>query len=132
MTENSPARPDWIDEYYAATDAKDMDRYLEFWSRDGRLVYGSREPAVGHEAIEQVARGVFEGFASTHHEVIEYWEPEPGVVIVEIRVTYERLDGAQVPVTGVLIGRAQPRRWLEQRIYVDIAPIFAAEAPATV
>jgi hypothetical protein len=129
MTESSPARPDWINEYYAATDAKDLGRYVEFWSPEGRLVYGSSQPAVGREAIATVARGVFEGFASTHHEITGYWEPEPGVVIVEITVTYERLDGVKVPVTGVLIGRAEQRRWFEQRIYVDVAPIFAAEAP---
>ena len=118
----------WVDDYYAATDAKDLDRVLAFWAADGRLAYRGQD-AVGLEAVKAVVQGTFDGFASMRHQIVNRWRPEQDVAVVEVRVTYERMDGVKVPLEGVLIGRVDGERWLEQRIYVDTAPLLEA-APA--
>ena len=64
------------------------------------------------------------------HEILNRWEPEPGVAVLEVRVTYERLDGAKATLEGALFGRVDSGRWLEQRIYVDMTPLLEATPPA--
>jgi ketosteroid isomerase-like protein len=120
----------WIKRYYALLGEKDIDGAMQYWAPDGELRFANAEPVVGREEIRAKFRELVDSFAKETHTVLDLWELPDDVVIFELGVDFVRLDGGEASVRGATICRVEGERFLEQRTYVDLAPVFAA-SPAT-
>jgi uncharacterized protein (TIGR02246 family) len=119
--------------YKDAVDRKDAHGFAQAFTDDATLRFGNADAIQGRDAIEAAIAQFFETFATLRHE-------EKGArlagdtLILEAVVTYQRHDGREVSVPAVTIfhlaGAAsdEPERPLadECRIYVDLAPLYAA------
>lgn len=121
---------DWIKRYYALLAAKDIDAAMEYWTPEGTLRFGNAEPVVGREAIRAKFKELVGLFEQETHTLIDLWELPDGGIVYELRVTFVRLDGGEATVRGATLGRIEGERWLEQRTYVDLAPVFSAAPSA--
>lgn len=114
----------WIKRYYELCGAKDIDGAMEYWAPEGIVRFANEEPLVGREVIRSTFKELVGMWAKETHTVLDLWELPEGLVIFELGVTFLRLDGAEVSVRGATISRVDGERFVEQRTYVDMAPVF--------
>ena len=69
--------------------------------------------------------GFCDGIAGVSHEVIEQFEQGPAT-IVESTVTYTRKDDSTISLPVVTIYRGDGELIDDYRIFMDVAPLFAA------
>jgi hypothetical protein len=120
----------WMKRYYTLCDAKDIDASMQYWAPEGTLRFGNAEPAVGEAAIRATCTEMVNSVAALRHRLVNVWEPSDGLVIFEAKVDFIRLDGHEASVSGAAICRVAGECFLEQRTYVDLAPVFApADSP---
>ena len=121
----------WIAHYYELCGAKDIDGAMEFWAPEGELRFANAEPVIGREAIRATFKGFVGMWAKETHTLRELWELPGGVVVFELNVEFRMHDGSEVAVVGAAINRVGGERFLEQRTYVDMGPVWAAARGAT-
>lgn len=110
---------------FTAVDAGDTATFTKFFSDTGRFVFGNGEPLVGHDAIAEGIGRFFGTIGGLLHEVVNEWVTGPDTV-VELQVTYERLDGRSVSVPGVTIFHLDEAGLIDHyRIFIDLAPVYA-------
>jgi hypothetical protein len=115
----------WLDEMFAAIDAKDTEGFLRHLAPGARFRYGSHPPAVGIDAIRAGVDGFFAAIHSSRHRLDRRWLLDD-VAVVEGEVTYRRLDGREVTVPFLDVLYTRDARVHDYRIYIDPAPLFAA------
>lgn len=141
----APARDDvlrWARDLYAnAVDHKDAAGFAAAFTPDAWLRFGNAPAITGRDAIRDAIAAFFAAFASLRHESKgEFLDGD--TLVLEAVVTYTRHDGGVVSVPAVTIFRlagsagsaaaddgsgARRRPVADQcRIYVDLAPLFAA------
>jgi ketosteroid isomerase-like protein len=109
---------------FAAVDARDSRGFAEFFAEDGRLVFGNAEPMVGLGVIVEGIDRFFGTIAGLNHEVVNEWVTGADTV-VELIVTYDRLDGRSVAVPAVSIWHVdEDGRIDDYRIFIDLAPVY--------
>lgn len=116
---------DWLRRYYSLVDAERMDESATFFAEDAKLRFANNEPIVGREGIDATLRGLVESLDGIRHDLKDAWEEEAGVLIYEVDVTYTRKDGGVVTCHGAVVSEVEDELFQEQRIYVDITPVFA-------
>lgn len=90
---------------FAAVDAGDAAGFAGFFAHDGHLVFGNDEPLIGRDAIAAGLAGFPSTIRSLRHAVVREWDIEDEY-IMELKVTYHRLDGSSVTIPVVSIVRA--------------------------
>lgn len=120
----------WMSRYYELCGAKDIDGAMEYWDSEGELRFANETPLVGREAIRMTFKGFVDMWAKETHTLTQLWELPNGVVIFELDVTFRMHDGREFDVRGMAYNRVSGERFLEQRTYVDMSPIWAAAAEA--
>ena len=123
MTET--AAEDTVRAIIEATDAADVNWISDLVTDDIRLQFGSAEPTVGKQVLIDGAVAFNASIASIRHDVNALWTVEPDVVITEMMVHYERLDGQSVSLPCTNIFRVRGGKIADYRVYMDIAPVFA-------
>jgi ketosteroid isomerase-like protein len=109
----------------AAVDARDADALARFFADKGKFVFGNAEPAVGSAAIAEGADQFFATINGLHHKVVNEWVTGADTV-VELKVTYDRLDGRSVTIPAVSIWHLDQDGLIEDyRVFLDLAPIYA-------
>jgi len=116
-----PAHPD----LFADIDSMDPDAFARHLAEDVSFRFGNAEPTLGREAVRDTWAGFCAGIAGVSHDVIEQWEQGPAT-IVESTVTYTRRDGSTVSLPVVTIYRGADELIEDYRIFMDVAPLFAA------
>ncbi|CAM4049083.1 nuclear transport factor 2 family protein [Kibdelosporangium persicum] len=110
---------------FTAVDARDAKAFSEFFAGDGRLVFGNGEPMAGAHAIAEGVGQFFTTISGLRHQVVNEWVTGPDTV-VELKVTYDRLDGRSVTVPAVSIWHLDTDDLIDDyRIYIDLAPVYA-------
>lgn len=114
----------WLEALFAAIDAKDTRRFLEFLTPDASFRFGSAAAVHGHADIEAAVGAFFASIAALKHE--------PGLsvtsddtVICEGLSTYTRHDGTEVTLPFCNVFETREGAIEEYKIYIDIAPLFA-------
>src|SRR5882757_8836896 len=116
----------FIRDLFAAVDAGDTERVVGFVTDGVRFRFGSAEPLTGRAALAAASRQFSASIAGLHHEITDLWQPEPGTVVVELRVTYRRHDGGEVTLPCCNIFRLSSDSLVDDyRIYMDVNPVFA-------
>ncbi len=109
---------------FADVDRMDAKAFASHLSEDCVLRFGNADELVGREAIEEGIDGLFASIKGLSHRIVGEWalgETE----IVEVDVTYTRLDDDAVTLPAVVVGRRGGDLFDEYRIYVDLAPVYA-------
>lgn len=115
----------WVRRYYSAVDDLNLAEALRYFGPDSVVRVGNSPPLTGLAMIEERFGQFFALFAGFRHELGDLWEPDAGLLFFEASVTYFHHDGAKVTIPGVTVGRIEPDRWIEHRIYADSAAVFA-------
>jgi 6-methylsalicylate decarboxylase len=117
---------DFTDHVFDIVDHRDADRFGELFAQDGRFVFGNADPILGPAAITAAVAAFFAGIRGLHHRIVNRWEVGADTV-AELAVDYHRLDGKTVSVPAVSIWTRDGAGLVaDYRIFVDLAPLFAA------
>ncbi|HEY1777915.1 MAG TPA: nuclear transport factor 2 family protein [Solirubrobacteraceae bacterium] len=110
--------PQWVREHYALVDAADVDRYVEAFTEDVELRFGSHPPVRGRAAVrDALAAGHAEHAMA--HTVVGCWE-SGDTTILEFDVVYTYADGyAQRAPSVALIRRNDAGLTTSLRVYVQ-------------
>ena len=110
---------------FAVVDTREAEKVADFVTDDVAFRFGSADPIAGKAALIATSREFSASIAGIHHEVAQIWEPEPNTAVVELRVTYRRLDGAELTLPCCNIFRLRDGLIDDYRIYMDVNPVFA-------
>jgi ketosteroid isomerase-like protein len=124
VTEKNQA---WLRDYYRHIDAKETDAYMAMFSENARMIFANADPIEGRAGIREALTGLLGSVAATRHVLHQTWQVDDDLVAFECDVIYTRKDGKEVTVRGgcfFVFGDDGLCR--EQRITVDITPVFAA------
>src|SRR6266576_1889033 len=86
---------DLVRDVFAALDAKDPDALAAHVSEDVRLRLGNQDVVEGKAAFLATSQAFASSVNGTRHEIHSLWNVDD-VVITEMDVHYERLDGGKL------------------------------------
>jgi ketosteroid isomerase-like protein len=110
---------------FATVDARDAAEFSKFFTEEGRMVFANAEAMVGPTAIAEGVRHFFGTIKGLHHEVLNDWSTDTDTV-VELKVTYDRLDGRSVSIPVVSIWHVNEDGLIDDyRVFFDLAPVYA-------
>jgi hypothetical protein len=123
----------WAEDLYSkSVDRKDAAGFARAFTPDGWVQFGNWPRTAGREAITAAIAQFFDGFQSLSHRSVGRWL-DGRTLVLEAEVTYVRHDDRTVTVPACTIFRlaAAPGsdgapQAKECRIYVDLAPLYAA------
>ena len=111
---------------FADIDSMEPDAFAQHLADDVRFIVRQRR---ARDRARQRARrrgpGSATAIAGVQHEVIEQCEQRPAT-IVESTVTYTRKDDSTISFPVVTIYRGEGELIEDYRIFMDVAPLFAA------
>lgn len=114
----------WYEQFYGAIEAKDIDAVCGMCTPDTRVQFANHDAVVGRDAVREVMLHFWGTIERMHHgftHVIESGD----LATLEANVTYTRLDGSSVVIKSGTVIRRENGLVADQRIYVDLAPLFA-------
>jgi ketosteroid isomerase-like protein len=103
---------------FEVVDAGDAAGFAEFFTDQGRMVFAHNEPLVGPEGIAKGVGAFFGTIKGLSHEILNEWVVGADTV-VELKVTYDRLDGRSVSIPAVSIWHRT------EDGPIDLAPVYA-------
>lgn len=116
-----------------AIDSQDIDVFLAGLGPDVTFTFGNNPSAHGHDEVRGAVQGFWSSIAGLRHNIVDVWNPEPDVTVVNLLVDYERHDGGTVTVPCVDVLRWNGDTVSDWRIVIDVAPVYApAEASSAV
>jgi len=117
--------PEFVREVFRRVDNFDPAAFAELFSPDGKIVFGNGEPMVGPGSIEAGVRGFFITIKGLRHRIANEWHQQ-GDSVIELDVTYDRLDGKQVTIPAVTIFHRRDDGLIDDyRVLFDLAPVYA-------
>jgi ketosteroid isomerase-like protein len=110
---------------FSDIDTMDAKLFASHLSEDGVLRFANAPVVEGREAIEEAIAGFFTTLKALRHELVDQWDVD-GATIVEVEVTYTRLDGDQVTLPAVVIMRrsGDGEQIDDYRIFIDQGPLY--------
>jgi ketosteroid isomerase-like protein len=114
-----------IRELFATTDAKDIEANAAYLTDDVELRFGNNDPVIGKPAYIATSKDFYGSLGSLRHEIHSLWTIEDDVVVTEMTVHYERLDGQRLSLPCANIFRLRGGLVADYRIFMDITPVFA-------
>ena len=112
--------------YHDFVDKKDAAGFAAVFAEDGTLRFGNEEPLHGRPAIETAIGHFFLAMVSLRHE-FNAISRAGDTLFLEAGVTYHRHDGGVVTVPALTVFEMNEDFQARScRIYVDLAPLFAA------
>lgn len=117
----SPDTVAWLTRYYELLDGgRVRDVLREFIAEDCTFRFGNAEPT----GFLDEARRMSELVTGVGHRLVTVLEGDDGTLACELEVTYRKRDGSSVTLPGSLFARVQDSRFVEQRAYIDQAPLL--------
>ena len=110
---------------FAAIDSMEPDAIAEVLAKDARLVFGNAEPLAGREAVIAGLQAFFSTIKGIRHRIVNEWHMGADT-LVELDVTYRRLDDKSVSVPAASIWHARDDGLIEDyRVFFDLTPVYA-------
>ncbi|MFD2422737.1 nuclear transport factor 2 family protein [Amycolatopsis pigmentata] len=114
-----------VSRVFGIVDSGDAAAFGRLFSEGGRMVFGNGDPIHGPDRIAESVGEFFATIKGLRHAVRNEWTVGPDTII-ELAVTYDRLDGKTVTVPAVTMWRAADDGLIDDyRIYIDLAPVYA-------
>lgn len=111
-------------EVFKDVDRMDAKAFASHLAEGCVLRFANADETVGRDAIEVAIAGFFGTIKGLSHQAVEEWNVDD-TTIVQLEVTYTRLDDRRVTLPAVTIYRRGADLIDEYRIYVDLTPIYA-------
>lgn len=120
-----PTAAEFVQDVFRRVDSFDPAQFAELFAPDGVLVFGNGKPMTGPEEIAAGVGGFFETIQGLSHRITRHWH-QAGTDVVELEVTYTRLDGrvVTIPVVSIL-RRGEDGLFDDYRVFFDLAPVYA-------
>jgi hypothetical protein len=104
------------------------DRFAQHLREDATMRFGNAFPIHGRDACRQTWARICATVDEVAHDVVAQWDVN-GATIAETNVTYTRKDGVEVTIPVVTIFRPGGDELIrDDRVFIDLAPVFADEA----
>ena len=107
----------------AALDAKDAAAVTARMTDDVRMRLGNADVVAGKAEFLEATAAFVASIAAIRHEITSIWSFDV-VVIAEMDVRYERLDGRQVTLPCCNVVRVRYGLVSDYRVYIDIGPVY--------
>lgn len=120
------ARDELIKRYYDAVDAMDLETFKSMHGKNARLIFANFPAAEGPDQIAAAIGQFWSAIGGLKHKIINRWD-HPDETILEAAVTYTRQDGQAVTLPSVSILKPDGEKVGELRVFIDVAPIYAAQ-----
>ncbi len=111
-------------EVFADVDRMDAKAFASNLAEDCVLRFANADEVVGRDAIEAAIAGFFSTIKGLSHHIVEQWDVDD-TTIVQLEVTYTRMDDRRVTLPAITIYRRGGDLIDEYRIYIDLAPVYA-------
>jgi ketosteroid isomerase-like protein len=111
----------WLERYYSLIDAgRVREAAQEFLDESCTIRLGNEEPT----GLLEQARRISPLISGTRHRLINVLETDDGTLACELEITYIKRDGTSVTLPGSLFATVRGGRFVQQRAYVDHAPLL--------
>jgi SnoaL-like domain len=124
----SQATLDLLTEYYAAMETSDPLRYGGYYADGMTLTFGNSPTITGRENVIAAFAEVLGKVRSLHHDLVNVWEQDDGVILYESVGVWNLFDGTRISINACTVLTVCDGKFNDQRIYVDNAPLDAALA----
>jgi hypothetical protein len=117
--------PEFAREVFRRVDGFSPADFAELFAPDGKLVFANGDPMIGPAAIEAGVSGFFGTINGLRHTIVNEWHAR-GDTVLELGVTYDRLDGKQLTIPVVAIYHRRDDGLIDDyRVFFDLAPVYA-------
>ena len=117
----------WIEELYAAIDARDITFVDRLCTPDTIVRFANHPPAEGRDQVRGALTHVWGTIGGLHHNIEQVTE-EGERAVVEAVIDYTRLDGSVVSIPAATVIERRDGLVASQRIYIDMSPLEAGNA----
>ncbi|WP_405667244.1 nuclear transport factor 2 family protein [Streptomyces sp. NBC_01166] len=114
-----------LTEYYSAMEANCPREFGSYYAEDMTLTFGNSPEVKGRENVISAFRGALDKVASLGHDLVNVWE-EDGIVFFESVGRWTLRSGAVIEIKAASKITIVDGKFVDQRIYVDNAPVFDA------
>ena len=115
-----------LTEYYAAMEANSPREFGSYYADDMTLTFGNSPEIKGRDNIISALREMLDKVVSLGHDLVNVWEEEGGVVVFEDIGRWSLRGGAVIEIKAASKITMADGKFVDQRIYVDNAPLFEA------
>ena len=122
----SQATLDLLTEYYAAMETNDPLRYGAYYAEDMTLTFGNSPEVKGRDNVISAFNDALDKVVSLGHDLVNAWEEEGGVVFFESIGRWTLTSGVVIEIKAASKITVVDGKFVDQRIYVDNAPVFEA------
>jgi limonene-1,2-epoxide hydrolase len=122
----SQATIELLTEYYDAMETNEPGCYGTYYSDDMTLTFGNSPTIEGRENVIAAFAEVLKRVRSLHHDLVNVWEQDGGVVVYESVGVWNLFDGRKISINACTVLTVVGGKFVDQRIYVDNAPVFTA------
>ena len=109
---------------FAALDAQDPAAVTARMTDDVRMRLGNADLVEGKAKSRESTAAFVASITAIRHEITSMWSVDD-VVIAEMDVHYERLDGRKVTLPVCNVFRVRDGLVSDYRVYLDIGPVYA-------
>ena len=121
---------DKVKRLFARGEAFDSQGFIDFFTDRPVYQFGNFPVCFDKESIKASVKAFFGAVSALYHDIKMLWEVGE-VVVVEMDVTYWRLDGSQVTLPCADIFRFEGDQVSELRIFMDANPVGDATIPVS-
>lgn len=115
-----------LNEYYGAMESNDPRRYGTYYADDMTLTFANSPTIKGRDNVVAAFAEVLNRVRSLHHDLVNVWEQDGGVVVYESVGVWNLFDGRMISINACTVLTVVGGKCVDQRIYVDNVPVFAA------
>jgi ketosteroid isomerase-like protein len=115
-----------LNDYYAAMEANNPREFGSYYAEDMTLTFGNSPEIKGRDNIISAFSDMLDKVESLAHDLVDAWEEEGGVVFFESIGRWTLRGGAVIEIKAASKITIADGRFVDQRIYVDNAPVLEA------
>jgi ketosteroid isomerase-like protein len=115
-----------LTEYYAAMEANSPREFGSYYAEDMTLTFGNSPEIKGRDKIISAFSDKLDEVVSLGHNLVNVWEEDGGVVFFESLGRWTLRSGAVIEIKAASRITIADGKFVDQRIYVDNAPVFEA------
>jgi ketosteroid isomerase-like protein len=112
--------------YFAAMEANNAREFGSYYAENMTLTFGNSPEIKGRKHIISALTDTLDKVVSLGHDLVNVWEEEGGVVFLEDIGRWTLRGGAVIEINAASKITIVDGKFVDQRIYVDNAPLFEA------
>lgn len=118
-----PFGPDWIAEYFAMVDTRDLDEFLTWYADDASFRFANQPPAKGKAAIRAALEQFYAQITSMRHERTGLWSDADSGAFEAI-AHFENKSGETFDLPAVSTLRVRDGLIHDFRFVMDAGPLL--------